>query len=127
MKVADEQVWSETVKEIREKGERGEEFLKFFNFWADATQKMWDENYSSIEVCLWNSFVLAEEEFGSILLSDAAQMLVLFTSHWTLRDQLFDHLSPLEQKLVIETIGAVIEDLQLRAESEVQDQIVSSE
>lgn len=140
MIVVDQFEWSEQVREIKNSGETGVGFLNFFETWIKHVEE--SLSLSSVEepreaffgYVLRKDFVRTEQELDTkIPLFYVGQMLVLLSSHWVYREELFEQLTPFEQKLLLETLEAKVSELQREAEqeelggnSEVQSEVIPS-
>ena len=119
MEVRDEDkiAWEQQLQELREGDELSQKFLKFIVFWSNAVEaELKKQTESSVGWCIRRGFVSAEEAMGPVPSIVATQGLCLFLSYWVHRDELFEQLTPFEQKYVLEVLAEKIDQKQREAE-----------
>lgn len=110
--------WSQQAESLR-RSEEGKEFLNIFLFWMDAAEKLGQEDpdfppYDSVQ----KAFVIMIEEFGPIMSTVVADMLMLAINFWTHGFALADSMTPIETALVHEAVFRATERLQEQAATE---------
>ena len=107
--------WSHQQSSLRQ-SEAGGEFLKVFEFWVDAAEKLRSEDpnfppYDAIQ----KAFVITVEEFGPIRTETVADMLMLAINFWAHGVQLAEGMTPIETAVVHEAVFRAQERLQEQA------------
>lgn len=111
--------WSYQQSALRQ-SEAGSHFLKIFEFWMDAAEKLREEDpnfppYDSVQ----KAYVIALEEFGPIRTESVGDMLMLAINFWEHGVELAEGMTPLEISFVHEAVFRATERLQEQAASEV--------
>lgn len=111
--------WSQQQSALKS-SEFGAHFLKIFEFWMDAAEKLREEDpnfpaYDSVQ----KAYVITLEEFGPVRNETVADMLMLAVNFWAHGVQLAEGMTPIETAMVHEAVFRATERLQEMAESDV--------
>ena len=111
--------WSQQQSALKS-SEFGAHFLKVFEFWMDAAEKLgWeDPNFPPYDA-IQKAFIITVEEFGPVRSETVADMLMLAVNFWAHGVQLAEGMTPIETAMVHESVFRATERLQEMAESDV--------
>lgn len=113
MFVRDEDLWSQQCDELRA-DQTGRDFLDFIETWASQAEKLYEEDIGSPATALRRALDHAERTHGRISVHFLGQMLVVIASHWEYGEEMAESLTPIELRLVQDTLAIKYAELQAR-------------
>jgi hypothetical protein len=122
MKVRDEPLWHELVKDLKE-SEHGQDFFDFLTFWADSAEQIIGQDGESANVAeaLRLTLPLVEDSLERKTVWILGQCLVVLCMHWEHGEKLSEGFTELEVRLVEDVTAAKIAQLQAMAETATQE------
>lgn len=115
MKVVDEAQWQERCA-LLETTEEGKEFRKFLLAWMDEAERLVEWTYSPAEAQR-RAFVKTEQQLSTRVSTHfLGQMLCVVAEHWDYGEQMMEGLTPIEVRLVEDSLALKIAELEEQAQ-----------
>lgn len=112
MIVVDEARWTQQLSEFEAGDERGQAFKDFLVAWTDRAEEALAASADLTPVSALTTALLdIEAERGRVTIGDIGQMLVVLAAFWTHGEAMVAALSPIEMRLVQDTVALKVATL----------------
>lgn len=107
----DQELWEQQRSELQA-DQTGRDFLDFIETWVSQAEKLYEEDIGSPATALRHALDHVERTHGRIGVHFLGQMLVVITSHWEYGEEMAESLTPIELRLVQDTLALKYAELQ---------------
>ena len=121
MRVSDEARWQQQLAEFEAGDERGQAFRDFLIAWTDRAEEAISADLTPL-AALTLALPDIEADRGRVTIGDIGQMLVVLAAFWAHGEAMVEALTPIERRLVQDTVALKVAALTEAAMGNVKGQ-----